>query len=59
MCGYVACVPDCCDSVSRNYDIPVHRPHNHTLYYDIPPISFVAHVTQNDLRSSLMMADYC
>jgi hypothetical protein len=35
-----------------------YRFHNHTLY-DIPPIPFVIEVTQKDLRSSLMMADYC
>jgi hypothetical protein len=44
MCGYVTCVLDC--------------PRNHTLY-DIPPIRFVFHVTQKDIRSSLMMEDYC
>jgi hypothetical protein len=59
MCGYVACVLDCCGSVyKRNYDNPAHRLHNHTLY-DIQPIPFVIQVTQMDLRSSLMMADYC
>jgi hypothetical protein len=42
----------------RNHDNPAHRLHNHTLY-DIPPIPFAIQVTQKDLRSSLMMADYC
>jgi hypothetical protein len=49
---------DLCAGVSWNHDTPVHRPHKHTLY-DIPPIRFVFQVTQKDLRSSLMMADYC
>jgi hypothetical protein len=57
MCGYVACVPDCCGSV-RSHDTPAHRPRNHTLY-DIPPIRFLFQVTEKDLRSSLMMAGYC
>jgi hypothetical protein len=39
-------VLDCCGSP------------NHTLH-DIPPIRFVFQVTQEDLRSSLMMAGYC
>jgi hypothetical protein len=34
------------------------RSQNHTLY-DIPPIRFVYQVTQEDLRSCLMMAGYC
>jgi hypothetical protein len=42
----------------RNHENPAHRLHNHTLY-DTPPIPFVTQVTQKDLRSSLMMADYC
>jgi hypothetical protein len=43
---------------TRNHHTPAHRPRNHTLYY-IPPIRFVFQVTQNDPRSSLMMAGYC
>jgi uridine kinase len=40
------------------HNTPAHRPRNHTLY-DVSPIRFVFQVTQKDLRSSLMMADYC
>jgi hypothetical protein len=41
-----------------------HNRQNHntdhvTTHYDIPPIQFVFQVTWKDLRSSLMMADYC
>jgi hypothetical protein len=54
MCDYVTCVQDCLGSDGN----PAHRPRNHTLY-DIPPIQFVFQVTQNVLRSSLMMAGYC
>jgi hypothetical protein len=49
MCGYVACVLDCCIT---------HRPCNHTLY-DIPTIQFVFQRTQEDLISSLTMSGYC
>jgi hypothetical protein len=54
-------VPLCllCFSARRqNHDSPAHKPRNHTLY-DIPHIRFVFQVTQKDLRSSLMMANYC
>jgi hypothetical protein len=54
MCGYAACVLDC-RGTTKN---PTHRPRNHTLY-DIPHIRFVFQVTQTDLRSSQLMADYC
>jgi hypothetical protein len=42
----------------QNHDNPAHRPCNYT-WYDIPPIRLVFQVTQKDLWSSLMMADYC
>jgi hypothetical protein len=48
ICGYVACVPEC----------PARRPHTHT-FYDTPSIPWVFHETQQDLRSSLIMAGYC
>jgi hypothetical protein len=70
-CGYMACVPECRGAVCcasqlssagkhnrRNHDTSAHRPSDHTLY-DKSPIWFVFQVTQKDLRSSLIMADYC
>jgi hypothetical protein len=56
MCGYVACVLECRGSMCCASQLCWER--NHTLY-DIPHIPFVFQVTQNDLRSSLMMTDYC
>jgi hypothetical protein len=42
----------------RNHNTPAHRPYKLTLY-DIPPICFRFQVTHTDVRSSLMMADFC
>jgi hypothetical protein len=57
MCGYVTCVPDYHGSVCCVSQLSACAC-NHT-FYDIPYIRFVFQVTQEDLRSFLMMAGYC
>jgi hypothetical protein len=58
-CAVSVVLPSCAGQHNRlNHNNLAHRPHNHMLY-DIPPIWFVFQVTQKDLRSSLMLADYC
>jgi hypothetical protein len=54
MCGYVASVSECRGSVCCASQLSAYA-----HVYDIPPIIFVFQVTQNDLRSYLMMAGYC
>jgi hypothetical protein len=55
---YALIVPSVGTHNTRSHDNPAHRPRNHTLY-DIPTLSCVFQVTQEDPISSLMMAGYC
>src|SRR5215510_11505989 len=56
MCGYVACVLDCCGSVGTM--TIQHTGHVTTHYMTYHPFDLYFQVTQKYLRSSLMMAGY-